>query len=64
MMKKRKTETMAARRQRARGGISLSNEEEKNYKSDTENETNPDQAGNNKNPLQFREGGIGKSYKQ
>ena len=46
-----KTETMAAKRQRARGRISLSNEEEENYKSNTGDETNSDQAGDNKNSL-------------
>ena len=55
---------MVARRQRAKGGISLFSEKEENYKSDTRNETNPDQADNDKKPLQLWEGGVGKSYKQ
>ncbi len=33
---------MAAKRQRARGGISLSREEEENYESDIRDETDPD----------------------
>ena len=53
MVKKRKTEAMAVRRQRARGGISLSSEEEDNYESDIGDETNPDQVSNDKNPLQL-----------
>ncbi len=48
-----KTEAMLAKRQRARGRISLSSEEEKNYKSDTRDETDLDQANNNKIPLQL-----------
>ncbi len=50
-MERRKTEAMAAKQQRARGGISLSIEEKKNYESDNGDETNPDQANNDKNPL-------------
>ena len=42
MVEKRKTKAMAANRQKARGGISLFSEEEGNYESDTENETDPD----------------------
>ena len=53
MMERQKTETMAARRQRARGKISLSSKEEENYESDTGDETDSDQAGNNKNSLQL-----------
>ena len=44
---------MAARRQGGRGEISLSCKEKENYESDTRDETNPDQAGNDKNPLQL-----------
>ena len=44
---------MATRRQKARKGISLSSEKEENYESDTRDKTDPDQAGNDKNPLQF-----------
>lgn len=44
MVERRKTEAMAAKRQRARGGISLSSEEGGNYESDTGDETDPDQA--------------------
>ena len=53
MVKRWKIEAMIAKRQRIRGGISLSIEEEKNYESDTRDETDPKQAGNDKNPLQL-----------
>ncbi len=42
---------MASKRQKARRGIILSNEEKKNYESDTGDETDLNQAGNNKNSL-------------
>ena len=51
MIERQKIEAMVARRQRAKGGISLSSEEEENYESDTRDETNPNQADNDKNPL-------------
>ena len=51
MIERRKTEAMAAKRQKARRGISLSSEEKENYKSNTKDETNPDQAGDDKNLL-------------
>ncbi len=38
MMERRETEAMTIKRRRARGGISLSSEEEENYESDTGNE--------------------------
>ena len=57
MVERRKTEAIASRYQRAKGGISLSSKEKKNYESNTEDETDPDQANNNKNPLQLWEGG-------
>ncbi len=44
---------MVAKCQRARRGISLSNEEEENYESNTGDETDPDQVDNDKNPLQL-----------
>ncbi len=44
---------MATKRQKARGGISLSSEEKENYESDTGDETDPDQVDNDKNPLQL-----------
>ncbi len=44
---------MAAKRRRARGGINLSNEEEENYESDTKDKTDPNQADDDKNPLQL-----------
>ena len=44
---------MAVRRQRARRRISLSNEEEKNYKSNIKDETDLYQADNDKNLLQL-----------
>ncbi len=43
-MERRKTEAMAVKCQRARGGISSSSEEEENYESDTGDEMDPDQA--------------------
>ena len=53
IMERRKAEAMAAKRYRARGGMSLSNEEED--KSDSGDDTDPDQA-NNEYPLQLWEG--------
>ena len=53
MVERPKKKAMATRRQRARGGISLFSKEEENYKSDTGNETDPDQAGDYVNPLQL-----------
>ncbi len=53
MVERRKIEAIATKHRRARGGISLSNEEEENYESDTKDETDPDQADNNKNLLQL-----------
>ena len=55
---------MAARCQRTRGGISLFCKKEENYESDTGDETNLDQASNNKNSLQLWEEEVGKRYKQ
>ena len=52
MVERRKTEAMVVKCQRARGGIGSSSKEEENYKSDIRDETDPDQAGNNKNLLQ------------
>ena len=46
-----KTEAMAVKRPKARRGISLFSEEKENYKNDTRDETDPDQAGNDENPL-------------
>ena len=42
MVKKRKTEAMAAKCHRDRGGISLFSEEKGNYESDTGEDTDPD----------------------
>lgn len=42
MIKKQKTEAMAAKCQKTRGGIGLSYEKKGNNQSDTENETNLD----------------------
>ena len=53
MVERRKTKTMATKRQRARREIGLSSEEEMNYEGDTRDETNPNQAGNKKNSLQI-----------
>ncbi len=51
IVERRKTEAMSAKRQRARGGRSLSNEEEKIYESNTGDKTDPNQANNDKNLL-------------
>ncbi len=64
MVERQKTEAMAAKQQKARGGISSSSEEEKNYESDTADETDPDQADDDKNPLQLWEKRAGGSYEQ
>ncbi len=53
MVERRKTEAMDAKRRRARRRMSLSIEEEENYESDTRDETDPDQADNDENPLQL-----------
>ncbi len=53
IVKRRKTEAMVAERQRARGRISLSSEEEENYESDIGDETDLDQVDNDENPLQL-----------
>ena len=53
MVKKRKTKAMAARCQKARSGISLSNEEEENYENNIRDEIDLDQASNDKNSLQL-----------
>ena len=50
MMERRKAEAMATKRRRARGGISLSSEEED--ESDIGDDTDPDQA-NDEYPLQL-----------
>ncbi len=42
MVERQKIETIATTRRRARGGISLSSEEEKNYESDIGDEMDPD----------------------
>ncbi len=41
IVEKQKIDAMAAKRQRAREEISLSNEEEENYESDTRDKTDP-----------------------
>lgn len=48
MVEKRKIKAMTAKCQRARGEISLSSGEEKNYESDTGDESDPDQGVDNK----------------
>ena len=53
IVEKQKTKTIAARHQRARGGICLSSEEKKNYESDTKDKMDPNQANNDKNSLQL-----------
>ena len=52
MVERRKTKTMATKRCRDRGGISLSSGKEENHKTDTRDDTNPDQA-KDKYPLQL-----------
>ncbi len=52
IVKRWKTEAIAAKCQRARGRISLSSEEKKNDESDMGDETNPDQINNDTNLLQ------------
>ena len=42
IVERRKTKTMAARRQRVRRGICSSSEEEENDETDTKDETDPD----------------------
>ncbi len=64
MVERWKTEAMAAKRQRARGEISLSNKEEENYESDTGDETDPNQADNDKTSLQLWEDEARGSYKR
>ena len=53
MVEKWKIKAMAIRRQRARGGISLFSEEKENYKNDTRDKTDLNQARNDKNLLQL-----------
>ncbi len=53
MVERQKIETIATTRRRARGGISLTNEMEENYESDTGDETDLDQAKDDKNLLQL-----------
>ena len=57
MIERRKTEAMAAKRHRARKKISSANKKEENYECDTGDETNPDQAGNDKLTGTLRKGG-------
>ncbi len=53
IVEKQKTKTIAAKRRKARGGISLFSEEEENCESDTRDKTDPDQVNNDKNSLQL-----------
>ena len=53
MVKKQKIEAIVTKCQRARGRICSSNKGEENYESDTEDETDLDQAGNGKTSLQL-----------
>lgn len=50
IVEKWRRKAMAAKRQRARGGISLSSKEERNYEINTGDETDPDQV-NDEYPL-------------
>lgn len=52
IIERRKTKTIVAKYKRARGEISFFSKEDKDYESDTENETDLDQA-NNKYLLQY-----------
>ncbi len=53
IVERQKTKTMAIKCRRARGGISLSSEEEENDETETGDEIDPDQADNDENPLQL-----------
>ena len=53
MVESRKIEAIAAKCQKARGRISLSSKKEESYKSEIGDETDLDQAGDNKNQLQL-----------
>ncbi len=53
IVKKRKIKAMAVKHQKAKRGISSSSEEKENYKSKSKDKMDPDQAGNDKNPLQL-----------
>ena len=44
---------MVTRHRKTRGGISLSSEKKENYENDTGDKTDPNQAGDDKNPLQL-----------
>ena len=46
IVERQKIKAMAAKRQKARGGISLSSKEKKSYKNDTGDKIDPDQANN------------------
>ncbi len=52
-MERRKTEAIATKHRRARGGITLSSKEEENYESDTGDKTNSNQVNNDENLLQL-----------
>ncbi len=53
MVERRKIKAIAVKCQNARRGISLSNKEEENYKNNTGDEIDPDQADNDEKLLQF-----------
>ena len=53
MVERWKTEAMVTKYRSARGGISLSSEEKENYGSNTGDETDLDQTGNDENLLQL-----------
>ena len=58
MVERRKTKAIAVKRWKARKEISSYNKEIENYESDTRDKIDPDQASNDKNPLQLSENGI------
>lgn len=53
IMKMRKIEAIAVKHQKVKRGINSSSKKEENYKSKSKDKIDPNQAGNNKNPLQL-----------
>lgn len=53
MIEKRKIKVVATKHEKVREEISMYNQKKENYKSDTKDEIDPDQAGNDKYRLQF-----------
>ncbi len=63
MVEGRKTKAIITKHKKARGGFSLSCKEKRNFMSNTEDETDPDQVDNGKYLLQLWEGEARGSYK-